>query len=289
MLLAFSAVVHILPAMELAALIIIAASGVVAGGLGVFATLVARRFGRFSLPVYALPALFAAFGIVASWAVLNGWLSSLALSQQPIAAADVSPYMQAIKANEPALYERIETSVIRDQADGVPVDRVRANAKVLVLSYVADKTMFLPDQLTYELYVTTRDQLAFLGERGEHRACADLALGRINGELDAKLSPELIERSNTNIVRVIGTKPDPQAPKMPAEEFSQLASRSFADASQTTGILPDEVETILAGAGDPAKTCKLMKAFFDAILAQPVDVAAAALRTLASGERAPTR
>jgi hypothetical protein len=275
--------------MELAALIITAVSGVVAGGLGVLATLVVRRLGRFGLPVYVLPVLFALLGVAGSWAIINGWLSPFALSQEPIAVADVSPYMPAIKANEPALYERIETSVIRDQADGVPLDRVRANAKVLVLSYVADKTMFLPDQLTYELYVTIRDQLVFLGERGEHQVCADLALGRINGDLDAKLSPELVERSNTNIVRVIGTKPDRQAPKMPAEEFSQLASRSFADASQTAGILPDEVETILAGTGDPAKTCKLMKAFFDAILAQPVEVAAAALRTLASGERAPTR
>jgi hypothetical protein len=196
--------------------------------------------------------------------------------------------MQAIGKYEPALYERIETSVIRDQQDGLSAARVRANAKVLVLSYVADKTTFLTDQLTYELYAMTRDQLAFLGGRNDHQACAGLALGRIDGELDAKLSPELVERSDTNIMRVIAAKPDPQALKMPAEEFSQLASRSFAEASQTTGILPDEVETILAGTGEPAKTCKLMKAFFDALLAQPVEVAAAALRTLASGERAPT-
>ena len=275
--------------MELAALMIAAMAGGVAGGFGYLATLAARRFTWFDLPAYALPVSFAVLGAAGSWAALNGWVPSFALSQEQVAVAGVLPYMQTIEANEPALYERIETSVIRDRQDGMTADRVRANAKVLVLSYVADKTMFLPDQLTYELYVTTRDQLAFLGGRGENQPCAGLALGRIDGNLDAKLSPELVERSNTNIARVIAAKPDPQAPKMPAEEFSQLASRSFAEASQSTGILPDEVETILAGTGDPAKTCKLMKAFFDAILAQPVDVAAAALRTLASGERAPAR
>lgn len=276
--------------MEMAALIIAAIAGLLAGGLGYLATLAARRFTKFHLPAYALPASFAALGVLGSWATLNGWVPSFpALTQEQIGVADVLPYMQAIKTNEPMLYERIETSVIRDQHDGIPADRVRANAKVLVLSYVADKTMFLPDQLIYELYVVTRDELAFLGERGEHQACADLALGRIGGDLDTKLSPELVERSNTNITRVIATKADPQVSKMPAEEFSQLAARSFAEASQTTGILPDEVDAILAGSGDPAKTCRLMKAFFDAVLSQPADVAAAALRTLASGERAPTR
>lgn len=276
--------------MEPAALIITALTGLAGGGLGYMAALGVRRFTRIHLPLYVLPASLAVFGIAGSMAALNGWLPSLpALTQEQIAVENILPYMQAIKKNEPALYERIETSVIRDQQDGISADRVRANAKVLVLSYVADKTMFLPDQLTYELYVTTRDALAYLGGRGEAQSCAGLALGRIDGELDAKLSPELIERSDTNIARVIATKSDPQASKMPAEEFSQLASRSFAEASQSTGILPDEVETILAGTGDAAKTCKLMKAFFDAVLAQPVEVAAAALRTLASGERAPTR
>jgi hypothetical protein len=72
---------------------------------------------------------------------------------------------------------------------------------------------------------------------------------------------------------------------MPAEAFAELASRAFAEASQATGIPPEEVEKLLAGSGDPAKTCRLMKSFFDALLAQPVDYAAAALRTLSSGER----
>jgi hypothetical protein len=274
--------------MEWAALIITATIGVLAAGLGLAVTFGLRRMTQVRLAAYVLPAAFAALGMISCWAVLNGWLSSLPLSEEKVAVADVLPYMQAIRRYEPALYERIETSVIRDQQDGLSAARVRANAKVLVLSYVADKTTFLTDQLTYELYAMTRDQLAFLGGRNDHQACAGLALGRIDGELDAKLSPELVERSDTNIMRVIAAKPDPQAVKMPAEEFSQLASRSFAEASQTTGILPDEVETILAGTGEPAKTCKLMKAFFDALLAQPVEVAAAALRTLASGERAPT-
>jgi hypothetical protein len=72
---------------------------------------------------------------------------------------------------------------------------------------------------------------------------------------------------------------------MPAEEFSQLATSAFAEATQRTGVAAEEVDTLLGGAGDPAKTCKLMKAFFDALLAHPVEVAASALRTMGSGAR----
>ncbi|MCE9521966.1 MAG: hypothetical protein K8S25_05975 [Alphaproteobacteria bacterium] len=232
----------------------------------------------------------AVMGIAGSAAVLMGWLPSWpALTQDTIAVAEVLPYMQAIKENEPLLYERIETSVIRDQLDGVPADRVRANAKALVQSYVADKTKLLPDQLTYELYVLTRDQLAYLGERQEFETCKTLALGRTNEDLDGKLSAELVERANSSIARVVATKANAETVKMPAEEFSQFASHAFGEALQTTGIPADEIDAILAGSGDAAKTCKLMKAFFDAILSQPIGVAASALRSLADGERAQTR
>jgi hypothetical protein len=275
--------------MELAAIIITAAAALVAGGLGFLAAVGARRFLNYDMHPILLPASFSLLGVVLTLATLNGWWPSLTLGEEPVEIATVLPFMKEIKANDQVLYERIETSVIRDQQDAFPADRVRANAKALVLSYVADKTMALPDQLIYELYATTRDQLAYLSAEGENEICAELALGRIVGALDPKLSPELVERTNTNIVRVITTKADPLAPKMPAEEFSELASRAFADASQATGILPDEVELVLAGKGEPAKTCRVMKAFFDAVLAQPVDVAAAALRTMASGERASTR
>ena len=197
--------------------------------------------------------------------------------------------MQLIKTHEPALYERIETSVIRDQDEGLAPQQVRANAKSLVTSYVADKTTFLPNQLTYELFATTRDQMAFLAERDDYQACADLALGRSKGDLDSKLSPELVERGNNTTARVISTKSDQNVAKMPGEEFAQLAARSFGEASQATGIPPEEVDGLLLGSGDPTKACKLMKAFFDSILAQPVEVAASALRALSSGERSPTQ
>jgi hypothetical protein len=85
------------------------------------------------------------------------------------------------------------------------------------------------------------------------------------------------------MLRVIAAKPNNDAPKMPAEEFSQLATNAFAEASQISGVAPEEVEKLLSGEGDPVKTCKLMKSFIDVILTQPVEVAAAALRTLASG------
>ena len=275
--------------MDLAAFIITAVTGGVAGGLGYLAAIVARRYFHWSTPAHWPAVVFAVLGMAGGTAVVNDWLPSWsAFDEAPVAVADILPYMDAIDTNEPALYERIETSVIRDQNEGMSADRVRSNAAALVQSYVADKIMFLPDQLTYELYAATRDALAYLLERAEHAACADLALGRINGDLDAKLSPELAERSHNNTRRVIATKADPDVPKMPAEEFSQLATRAFAEASQTTGIPPDQVDAILAGTGEPAPTCRLMKAFFDAILSQPVEVAAAALRTLASGERAPT-
>jgi hypothetical protein len=275
--------------MDLAALIIGAVVGGAAGAVGYLAALAAQRIWRLPKPPYWLAAVFAVVGIAGGSAVLGGWMPSWStFTEEPIAVADILPYMQAIKTHEPALYERIETSVIRDHSDGMSADRARANATALVRSYVADKTVFLPDQLTYELYATTRDELAYLGEHQEFDECAGLALGRPNADLDTKLSAELVERSNNNTARVIATKSEvdgvkvPEGAKMPAEEFSQLASRSFAEAVQATGIPADEVDTLLAGKGDAAKTCKLMKAFLDGMLAQPVGVAAAAFRTMAT-------
>jgi hypothetical protein len=216
--------------------------------------------------------------------VIGGWGKSLFAAEQ-VAVEEVLPYMAALKEREPALYERIETSIIRDRQDGMSADTVRANAKALVTSYVADKIARLPDDLTYEIYAATRDMLVYLDEHGHHAICADLALGRFKGDIDTALSPDLIERNNNNTLRAISAKPVEDARTMPAEEFAQLAANAFAQASQVTGIPPENVDVLLSGEGDPAKTCKLMKAFFDAVLAQPVDVAAAALRTLASGER----
>lgn len=276
--------------MDLAALIIGAISGGAAGAIGYAAAWAIERFRGPRFSPYWGAGAGAVLGIVGSAAVIGGWIpSGFGWTDDRVAVNDVLPYMQLIEAHEPALYERIETSVIRDQNDGVPAAQVQANAKALVMSYVADKTTFLPDQLTYEIFATTRDQLAHLADRQDYQACTDLALGRARGDLDSRLSSELVERGNNNTARVITTKPDQAAPKMPAEEFTQLAARSFTEASQATGIPAEEVDDLLAGSGDPAKTCKLMKAFFDSILAQPVEVAASALRTMASGERSPTQ
>jgi hypothetical protein len=268
---------------ETAAIIIIGVAGLVAAGLGLGVGLAARRWANLAFPAYWFAIAGAILGIAASAGVIGGWGSGLFAGER-IAVDEVLPYMGAIKGREPALYERIETSVIRDQQDGLSAETVRANAKALVSSYVADKVARLPDDLTYELYATMRDMLAYLDERADHATCADFALGRFKGDIDAALSPDLVERNKNNTLRAISAEPVDDAHKMPAEEFAQLAATAFAQASQVTGIPPEEVDVLLSGEGDPPKTCKLMKAFFDSVLAQPVDVAAAALRTLASGE-----
>jgi len=219
-------------------------------------------------------------GAVLSILVISVPPSWLCTSTQ-VAVDDVLPYMSAIKQNEPALYERIEAMVIRDQDDGLSADRVRANAKARVASYVADKSLFLPDDLTYELSAATRDALAYLADRESWDACARLALGGQVGDIDAQLSPELVERNANNTVRVILAKRQEDPQSMPAEEFTQFASTAFAEASQVTGISPDEIPTLIAGGGDAPKTCELFKSYFDAVLAYPVSVAAAYLRTAA--------
>jgi hypothetical protein len=275
--------------METAALIIIAGAVVGAAGLGFAAGWAARRWLRLAYPAYWFAIGGAALGAAVSGAIVGGWGAAIFGAGGQVAINEVLPYMPAIKTHDERLYERIETSIIRDRQDGKPDDEVRANAKALVSSYVADKVPFLPDDLTYELYATTRDILAYLQEQGDHAACADVALGRFKGDLDAKLSPELVERNDNTTLRVIAAEPENDAAKMPAEQFRQLASNAFAEASQITGIAPEEVDRLLAGEGDPSKTCKLMKAFLDQILAQPVEVAAAALRTLAAGGGAPTQ
>lgn len=276
--------------MTWAALIIVVFSAAAAGALGYAAALAADRFWAARVAPLWAAAAGAAFGVLLSVAVLAGWFQTgLSWTEEKVAVDDVLPYMRLIKEREPALYERIETSVIRDQGEGMSADQVRANAKTLVMSYVADKTIYLPDQLTYELFATTRDQLAYLAEHGDAQTCADLALGRAKGDIDSRLSPDLIERANNNTTRVIATPPAQDAPRMPAEQFAELATRSFAEAAQTAGVPAEAVDGLLTGAGDAEKACKVMKTFFDSLLAQPVEVAASALRTMAAGERSPTQ
>jgi hypothetical protein len=280
----------ILTPMTWAAIIIVVFGAAVAAAIGYAAALGVDRFWALHVAPLWGAAAGGAFGLLLSLATIGGWFQAgLSWTEAKVAVDEVLPYMQLIRAREPALYERIETSVIRDQNDGVSAEQVRANAKTLVMSYVADKTIYLPDQLTYELFATTRDQLAYLSEQGDPQACADLALGRAKGDLDSRLSAELIERGDNNTTRVIATPPAQDAPRMPAEQFAELATRAFAEAAQTAGVPAETVDSLLTGAGDAAKTCKVMKVFFDSVLAQPVEVAASALRTMAAGERSPTQ
>jgi hypothetical protein len=64
-----------------------------------------------------------------------------------------------------------------------------------------------------------------------------------------------------------------------------MVSRAFANATEVARIEPNEIEVLLSGAGEPEKTCRLMKVFFDAMLTQSVETVAPALRVLAAGER----
>lgn len=271
--------------METAAIIIVAGAALAAAALGFAAAFAARRWANFDLPAHWFALAGAVAGGLVGAGVVGGWADALFPAER-IAVERVLPYTDAIKASDAALYERIETSIIRDQADGKPVEVVRANAKALVSSYVADKIPGLSDELTYELYATTRDILAHLDAHNEVQTCADVALGRYKGDIDPMLSPDLAQRNDNTIVRVIAAKFDADAVKMPAEQFAELASNGFAQATQAAGIGPEEVDTLLAGEGDPAKTCKLMKGFIDAVLAHPPNVAASALRRLATGGRA---
>jgi hypothetical protein len=267
--------------MEFAAVIIIVFAALVIGAAGLAVWFALDRWRRVSYPAYWFAVAGAVVGALGAAAVITDWGTIFGESQ--VAVDEVLPYMTAIKEREPALYERIETSIIRDRADGKSAAEVRTNAKALVSSYVADKIAFLSNELTYELYATTRDILGYLEGRQDFSTCAGLALGRFKGDLDTSLSPELVQRNDNTTLRVITAPAQPDAPRMAAEEFAQLASNAFAQATQIIGIGPEEVDTLLAGEGDPEKTCKLMKAFIDTLLAQPVEVAASALRTLASG------
>ena len=271
--------------MDLAAVIVVVAALI--GGAAIpfgIAWALERWWRRLPVRPIWLAIVGAALGAIFGLGTVNGWFSG-ALWNERVPVAQVLPYMSEIRTREAPLYERLETSILRDQQDGKSAAEVRANAKALLMSYVADKTAFLPDELTYELYAVMRDVLAYLGERKEFEACAGYALGRLKEDVDPKLSPELAERNTATTLRVLAANRDETMQRMNTEQFTQVTTQAFAEASQATGIPPEDVDGLLTGNGDPAKTCRIMKAFFDAILMQPVDVAASALRTLSQGER----
>lgn len=271
--------------MDLAAVIIVLAA-CVAGAAVPFGIgwALERWWRRLPFRPYWAAIVGAILGGVIGFGIVGDWFTGAAWNER-VPVAKVLPYMGEIRARDTQLYERMETSILRDQQEGKTPEEVRANAKALLGSYVADKTAFLSDDLTYELYATMRDTLAHLGERKAFETCANYALGQTKEDIDPKLSEELVERNTATTLRVLAAKRDEAAQRMSAEQFSQLTSQAFADASQATGIPPEDLEMLLSGRGDAAKTCRLMKAFFDAVLMQPVEVAAAALRTLSQGER----
>lgn len=270
--------------MDLAAVIIVLAA-LIAGAAATFGVgwALERWWRRLPLRPIWLAVAGGVAGLLLGLGTVSNWFTG-SLWNERVPVAQVLPYMTEIRSRDSALYERLETSILRDQQDGKPPGEVRANAKAMLMSYVADKTAYLPDDLTYEIYSVTRDVLAYLGDNKEFETCAGYALGRLKDDVDPKLSGELVERNTATTLRVLAAARNETAEHMSADQFAQLTSQAFAEASQATGIPPEDVEPLLNGNGDPAKTCRIMKAFFDAVLMQPVEVAAQALRTLARGE-----
>jgi hypothetical protein len=132
--------------------------------------------------------------------------------------------------------------------------------------------------------------MAYLGRQQDFGTCRDLGLGRIRGDIEERLSEELVVRQQALVINIIGTPPDPKVERLAQEPFQTLAAQAFALSSQLSGISPNEIEVLLAGdgSGDPAaaeKTCRLMTTFLSTMLAEPLEVLAPALRALAAGER----
>lgn len=277
--------------METAAIIIVIASALVAAGIGFGLAWAYDRYRRLRYPRSWFAGGGALFGVLLSLMVISDWPMSLLRIEARVPVDEVTPYMMALKPGstprptEDALYERLVTLVLRDREDGRSEAQVRFNAVSQVMSYAADKISFMPDDVVHAYYVFTRDELGYLGKQKDFEACADVALGRIRGDIEERLSPDLVERQRAVITRIIATPADPAAGRLAQEPFQVMVSKAFADASQVAKIEPNEIEILLSGAGEPEKVCRLMKVFFDAMLTQPVETVAPALRALAAGER----
>jgi hypothetical protein len=223
--------------------------------------------------------------------VISGWPMSVLRVEERVPVDQVTPYMLALKPGstprptEDALYERLVTLMLRDREDGRSEAQVRFNAVSQVMSHAADKISLMPDDIVHTYYVFTRDELGYLGKQKDFEACADVALGRIRGDIEDRLSPELVERQRAIVTRIIATPADPGVERLAQEPFQVMVSRAFANATEVARIEPNEIEVLLSGAGEPEKTCRLMKVFFDAMLTQSVETVAPALRVLAAGER----
>lgn len=277
--------------METAAIIIVIGAALVAAGVGAGLAWAYDRYRRLPYPVYWFAGGSATLGALLSLMIISGWPMSLLRIEERVPVDQVTPYMMALKPGgtprqaEDALYERLVTLVLRDREDGRSEKQVRFNAVSQVMSYAADKISVMPDDVVHAYYVFTRDGLGHLGKQKNFEACGDVALGRIRGDIEERLSPELVERQRVVITRIIATPADPNVERLAQEPFQTMVSKAFANATDIANIPPNEVEFLLSGAGEPEKVCRLMKVFFDAMLTQPVEIVAPALRALAAGER----
>lgn len=277
--------------METAAIIIVFASALLAAAIGFGLAWAYDRYRSLRYPLYWFAGGSAAVGALLSLMVISGWPMSVLRVEERVPVDQVTPYMLALKPGstprptEDALYERLVTLMLRDREDGRSEAQVRFNAVSQVMSHAADKISLMPDDIVHTYYVFTRDELGYLGKQKDFEACADVALGRIRGDIEDRLSPELVERQRAIITRIIATPADPGVERLAQEPFQVMVSRAFANATEVARIEPNEIEVLLSGAGEPEKTCRLMKVFFDAMLTQSVETVAPALRVLAAGER----
>lgn len=282
--------------MELAAIIIVFGAALVAAGIGYGAAWALDRFWGRALPAWRVASLGGATGALVAVMVITGWPFGAIRFQSPGPVNTVTPYMEALKPigrirpTEDALYERLVTFIQRDRQDGRSEDEVRRNAVSQVLSHAADRVVAMPDELVRDYYVLQRDAMAYLGRQQDFGTCRDLGLGRIRGDIEERLSEELVVRQQALVINIIGTPPDPKVVRLAQEPFQTLAAQAFALSSQLSGISPNEIEVLLAGdgSGDPdaaEKTCRLMTTFLSTMLAEPLEVLAPALRALAAGER----
>jgi hypothetical protein len=282
--------------MELAAIIIVVGASLLAAGIAWGLALILGIYVGRPWPAWRLAAGGGLAGIVVALCVITGWPFGVIRFSSPVPVDEVSAYMQAlrpigrVRPSEDALHERLATFIERDRQEGLSEDEVRRNVVSQVLSHAADKVVSMPDELVRDYYVLQRDAMAHLGRQKDFETCRDLGLGRIRGDIEERLSEELVARQRALVMAIIGAAGDPQAERLAQEPFQARAAQGFALASQMSGISPNEIELLLAGGGDEAagaaeKTCRLMTTFFSTMLAEPLEVLAPTLRAMAAGER----
>jgi hypothetical protein len=200
-------------------------------------------------------------------------------------AADPANYIEGLKTEDPALYEKVKASLDRDLKADKPIKFAVANARDLLDDYIERKLPYLPDDVIVERFTLLKDVLSYLGAKDQNDICIDLALGKKRSGVAHYLAAELNSRDTANVTRIVTAPRDPAAPKLGAEAFKNLTNAAMAHSAQTGGIALEEVDTLLTGTGDPQRACRLMTGFFDAVVSLPPSEAAPALRTLAIGEQ----